>query len=127
MKATQLIFRREPAVQVVFGVGAEVIAMHLELPEAVVQARAVEAEYRCEGGRAEVELSLAAVPTPRKIYGRVLHPILPVLGEWASIFLAWVVSTFCLADFCVPCLSLSTATETMPRQRLAEKKVDYRE
>ena len=99
--------------------------MRLELPEAVVQARAVEAEHRCEGEPVEVELSLAAVPTPRKVCGRVLRPILPALAEWAPIFLVWVVSTFRLADFCLSSLALSTATEAMPRQRSAERKVDY--
>jgi hypothetical protein len=86
--ATQRIFRREPAVQVAPVVGVEVIAMPLELPEAVVQARAVEAEYRCEGETVEVELSLAAVPTLQEICGRVLHPILPVLAELGAAFLA---------------------------------------
>jgi len=101
--------------------------MCLGLQEAVVQARAVEAEYRREEEPVEVELSLAAAPTLREICGCVLHPILPALDELAPVFLVWVVSAFRLADFCLPCPALSTATETMPRQRLAERKVDYRE
>ena len=54
-----------------------VIAMCLELQEAVVQARAVEAEYRYEGQQAEGELSLAADPVLRGIYESDRRLILP--------------------------------------------------
>src|SRR5438477_12422536 len=97
------------------------------LQEAVVQARAVEAEYRYEGQQAEGELSLAADPVLRGIYESDLRRIPVVHAELVEVFVAWVSSMFRSNRFCRPCLLLSTATETKPPQRSAERKVDYQD
>ena len=105
----------------------EVIATRPGLREAVEQAPAVEAEYRCETQQAEAELRLAADPVLQGIYESDLHriPVAPV--ELVEVSVASVSSMFRSNRFCLLCLSFSTAAETKLRQQLAERKVDYRD
>ena len=103
----------------------EVIATHVGVLEAVVQARVVEAEYQYGGEQAKEELNLAADPVLRGIYESDLRriPVVPV--ELVEAFVASVRSTFRSNRFCLLCLPLSTAAETKPRQQSAVKKVSY--
>jgi hypothetical protein len=70
---------------------------------------------------------LAADPGLREIYESDLRRIPVVHVELVEVFLASVSSMFRSNRFCPPCLSLSTAAETKPRQQSAEGKVDYRD
>ena len=105
----------------------EVIATCLGLLEAVAQAPAVEAEYRCEAEQAEGELNLAADPVLQGIYESDLHriPVAPV--ELVEVSVASVSSMFRSNRSFLLCLSFSTAAETKLRRQSAERKVDYRD
>ena len=116
------------AVRRVCDVPHEVIPKAVE-PTLVAVARAplVEEEYRYEEEQAEGDLNLAADPALRGIYESDPRriPVAPV--ELVEGFLASVRSMFRSNPFCLLCLSFSTAAETKLRQRLAERKVDYRD
>jgi hypothetical protein len=71
-------------------------------------------------------LNSAADPGLREIYEFDLRRIPVVHVESVEVFVASVSWMFRSNRFCPPCLSLSTATETKPRQQSAEGKVDYR-
>jgi hypothetical protein len=60
------------------------------------------------------------------IYESDLRPIREAPVELVEVFLASVRSMFRLNRFCLPCLLLSTAAETRPRQQSAERKVGCR-
>src|SRR6266478_4049542 len=68
----------------------------------------------------------AAGPTPRGICEFDLRPTAVAHVELVETVVASVSSMFRLSCVCLPCLSLSIAAGTMPRQQSAERKVDYR-
>jgi hypothetical protein len=105
----------------------EVIAMCLGLLEGVAQAPAAVAELPCEAQPAAAVLSLQAVPVLREISESDLRLILPARVELVAVFVASAIPmAFRLAPFCF-CSASSTATETKPLPRSAERKVDCRD
>ena len=105
----------------------EVIAMCLGLQEGVAQAPAAVAELPCEAQPAVAVLSLQAVPELREISESDLRLILPARVELVAVFVASAIPMASrLAPFCF-CSAPSTATETKPLPRSAERKVDYRD
>ena len=97
------------------------------LPVAAARAPAVEAEHRYEGEQVEAGLSLSVDRVLRGIYESGLRPIRVVPVELVEALVASANSAFRLNRFCLPCLLLSTATETKLRQQSAGRKVDYRD
>ncbi len=95
--------------------------------EGVVQVPVVEAEYSYEGEQAKEELNLAVDPALQGIYEFDLHQIPVARVELVGVFVASVNSTFRSNRSFLLCLSFSTTAETKLRQRLAERKVDYRD
>src|SRR6476646_4217821 len=105
----------------------EVIAICLGLREGVAQAPAAVAELPCEAQPAAAVLSLQAVPVLREISESDLRLILPAGLELVAVFVASAIPmVFPQAPFCF-CSALSTATETKPLPRSAERKVDCRD
>ncbi|HKS04377.1 MAG TPA: hypothetical protein VJR49_03395 [Chthoniobacterales bacterium] len=108
----------------ILNVGPEVVETHQGLSlEAVAPVRRAEVEYPSEGQPAVVELNLEVGLMLQGIYESDLHPIRLALVELVVVFVAEVRSNFSY----VPCLQLSTAAEIKLRQRLTEKKADYRD
>src|SRR5215470_11819546 len=101
--------------------------MYLGPQEAVAQAPAVEAEYRCEAQPAQAVLSLQADLVLRGICESDLRLILPAPGELVEVSVASVTSMFRLARSCCPSSMLLIAAETTLRHQSAERKEDYRD
>ena len=97
------------------------------LLEAVAQAPVVEAEYQYEEEQATAELNLSAGPVLRGIYGSDLNRIPVARVELVEVFVVRASWMFRSNRFCLLYSPLSTAAETMRRQRSGARKVNYRD